>query len=169
MCSMVCMWGRLRGTFCLRLRAFLKRRYIYIYIYIYTRLDSVTPKIATNLFVFTKNCWPCKSLHRVIKKSLCTWWLQHRKLQVMSKVSPASLQTFIDTRLTLTPSVILNSNYVTMVSYWNCLKYICMFLCLYSKSSGAQKLFDHPFLSILGACKWIFLCRIKGGSDSKEC
>jgi hypothetical protein len=33
----------------------------------------------------------------VIKKSLCTWWLQYRKLQVMFKVSPASLQTFIDT------------------------------------------------------------------------
>jgi hypothetical protein len=29
--------------------------------------------------------------------SLCTWWLQYRKLQVMFKVSPASLQTFIDT------------------------------------------------------------------------
>jgi hypothetical protein len=27
------------------------------------------------------------------KKSLCTWWLQYRKLQVMFKVSPASLQT----------------------------------------------------------------------------
>jgi hypothetical protein len=33
----------------------------------------------------------------------------------MFKVSPASLQTFIDTRLTLTPSVIPNSNYVIMV------------------------------------------------------
>jgi hypothetical protein len=32
-----------------------------------------------------------------IKKSLCTWWIQYRKLQVMFKVSPASLQTFIDT------------------------------------------------------------------------
>jgi hypothetical protein len=34
----------------------------------------------------------------------------------MFKVSPASLQTFIDTRLTLTPSVIPNSNYVIMVT-----------------------------------------------------
>jgi hypothetical protein len=34
-------------------------------------------------------------LHRVIKKFLCTWWLQYRKLKVMFKVSPASLQTFI--------------------------------------------------------------------------
>jgi hypothetical protein len=47
-------------------------------------------------------------MYRVIKKSLCTWWLQYRKLQVMFKVSPTSLQTFIDTRLTLTPSVIPN-------------------------------------------------------------
>ena len=28
---------------------------------------------------------------------MCTWWLQHRKLQVMFRVSPARLQTFIDT------------------------------------------------------------------------
>ena len=33
----------------------------------------------------------------MIKKSLCTRWLQYRTLQVMFKVSPASLQTFIDT------------------------------------------------------------------------
>jgi hypothetical protein len=30
------------------------------------------------------------------QKSLCTWWLQYRKLQVMFKVSTVSLQTFID-------------------------------------------------------------------------
>jgi hypothetical protein len=35
--------------------------------------------------------------YRVIKTSLCTWWLQYRKLQVMLKVSPASLQTSINT------------------------------------------------------------------------
>jgi hypothetical protein len=69
--------------------------------------------------------------YRVIKKSLCIWWLQYRKLQVMFKVSPASLQTFIDTRLTLTPSVTPNSNYVIIVSYWNCLKYFCFFFFLY--------------------------------------
>jgi hypothetical protein len=47
----------------------------------------------------------------------------------MFKVSPASLQSFIDTRLTLTLSVIHSSNYVIMVSDWNCLKYFCVFLC----------------------------------------
>jgi hypothetical protein len=36
-------------------------------------------------------------IYRVIKKSLCTWWLQYRKLKVMFKVSAASHQTFIDT------------------------------------------------------------------------
>jgi hypothetical protein len=35
--------------------------------------------------------------YRLIKKSLCTWWFQYSKLHVMFKVSPASLQTFIDT------------------------------------------------------------------------
>jgi hypothetical protein len=33
-----------------------------------------------------------------------------------------------DTRLTLTPSVIPNSNYVIMVSDLNCLRYFCVFL-----------------------------------------
>jgi hypothetical protein len=32
-----------------------------------------------------------------------------------------------DTRLTLMPSVIPNSNYVIMLGDWNCLKYFCMF------------------------------------------
>jgi hypothetical protein len=40
-------------------------------------------------------CGGC--IYRVIKKYLYTWRLQYRKLQVMFKVSPASLQTFIDT------------------------------------------------------------------------
>jgi hypothetical protein len=37
------------------------------------------------------------NMYRMIKNSLWTWWLQYRKLQVMFKVSPASLQIFIDT------------------------------------------------------------------------
>jgi hypothetical protein len=35
-----------------------------------------------------------------------------------------------DIRLTLTPSVIPNSNYIIMVSDWNCLKYVCVFFLL---------------------------------------
>jgi hypothetical protein len=46
----------------------------------------------------------------------------------MFKVFPAILQTFVDTRLTLTPSVSPNSNYVIMVCGGNCLKYFCVFL-----------------------------------------
>jgi hypothetical protein len=37
--------------------------------------------------------------------------------------TPAFLQTFIDTGLTLTPSVIPNSNYVSTVSDLNCINY----------------------------------------------
>jgi hypothetical protein len=75
-------------------------------------------------------------VYKVIKKSLCTWWLQYRKLQIMlphylaqSDCLAADRQGQGDTRLTLTPSVIPNSNYVIMVSDWNCLKYFCVFFC----------------------------------------
>jgi hypothetical protein len=64
------------------------------------------------------------------KKAPFIRWLHYRKLQVVFIVFPVSLKTFIetpnclaadrqgheDTRLTLTPSVIPNSNYVIMVS-----------------------------------------------------
>jgi hypothetical protein len=46
----------------------------------------------------------------------------------MFKLSPVILQTFINTRLTLTPSIIPNSNYVIMVSDRKYLKYFCVFL-----------------------------------------
>jgi hypothetical protein len=39
-----------------------------------------------------------------------------QKVKVMFKVSAGSLQTFIDARLTLTPAVIPNSNYVIPIS-----------------------------------------------------
>jgi hypothetical protein len=65
--------------------------------------------------------------YMVIKKSICTGWLQHRKLQVMFKVSPSDRHGKGGTRLTLTQSVISHSNYVIMVSDWNCLKYFCVF------------------------------------------
>jgi hypothetical protein len=64
-----------------------------------------------------------------------------QKLQVIFKVSPASLQTFIDIRLNLTPPVIPNSHYVIMVSDWNGLKYFCVFLC---RNHQVHKLCDHP-------------------------
>jgi hypothetical protein len=45
----------------------------------------------------TKSLYIHSRIYRVIKKSLCTWLLQYRKLQVMFKMSPANLQTFTDT------------------------------------------------------------------------
>jgi hypothetical protein len=66
------------------------------------------------------------------KKSPCTWWLRYKELLVSNvqnvpRQSPDS-QGQRDTGLTLTPSVIPNSNYVIMVSDWNWLKYFCVFL-----------------------------------------
>jgi hypothetical protein len=43
-----------------------------------------------------KKCYILSTYYRVNKKSLCTWWLQYKKLQVMLKMPPANLQTFID-------------------------------------------------------------------------
>jgi hypothetical protein len=63
------------------------------------------------------------SLYRVIKKSLCTWWLQYRKLQVMFKVSPTGLQTFIDAPNCVLEYRVQHTNYVIMVSDWSSLKY----------------------------------------------
>jgi hypothetical protein len=48
-------------------------------------------------------------------------------LNKVEEMSPSSLQIFIDTTLTLTSSVIPNSNYVIMVNDWNCLKYFSCF------------------------------------------
>jgi hypothetical protein len=56
----------------------------------------------------------------------------------MFKVFPASLQTLIDTRLTLTPSVILNSNYVIVVSDLNFLN-----------------IFDHPVFDVSSSGEWM--------------
>jgi hypothetical protein len=79
---------------------------------------------------------------------LCTSWLQYRKLQLMFEVSPTSLQGQGDTRLTLMPSVIPNTNYVIMVSDWNCLKRICVFLFC---NHRMHRLSDHPVC----VCVWV--------------
>jgi hypothetical protein len=60
----------------------------------------------------------------------------------MFKVSRASLQGQGDTRLTLTPSVIPNSNYLIMVSDLNCLKYFRVFL--YCNYQVHRDFFYHP-------------------------
>jgi hypothetical protein len=51
--------------------------------------------------------------------------------KVTSNVQSVPLQGQGDNRLALTPSVISNSNYVIMVSVWNCLKYFCAFFFWY--------------------------------------
>jgi hypothetical protein len=58
-----------------------------------------------------------------------------------------------DTRLTPT-SVIPNSNYVIMVNDWNCLKYLCVFVVLFS--SGAQRLFDKSVLHLHLQCSSLY-------------
>jgi hypothetical protein len=89
-------------------------------------------------------------MYRVIKTSLCTWWLQYRKLQVMFKVSPASLQTFIDT-----PNCVLEDRVqYSTVHIPNVFcdghrqvhrGFLIIVRCTESfwSSSGAQRLFDH--------------------------
>jgi hypothetical protein len=80
--------------------------------------------------------------YRVIKKSLCTWWLQNTSILphylAESDCLAADRQGQGDTRLTLTPSVNPNSNYVNMLSVWNCLKYF--YLCYVLYSSDAQRI-----------------------------
>jgi hypothetical protein len=56
--------------------------------------------------------------HVFLASLLCSIWL-------LGSRPPGSGGT----RLTLTPSLIPNSNYVIMVSDLNCLKYLCMFFC----------------------------------------
>jgi hypothetical protein len=71
----------------------------------------------------------------VINKSLCTWWVtplsQHTSFLphylAQSDCLVADCQSQGDTKLTLKPSIIPNSNYVIMVSDWNSLKNVCVF------------------------------------------
>jgi hypothetical protein len=86
---------------------------------------------------FYHSIYVSSKLYRVIKLSLCTWWLQYRKLHVL-RASLLGSTWLLGSRppgsggnmiLTLTPSVIPNSNYVIMVSDWNCLKYFCVLFC----------------------------------------
>jgi hypothetical protein len=70
-------------------------------------------------------------IYKVIKKSLCTWWLPHTSFLphyvAQSDCLAVDRLGQGDTILTLTPSVIPNFNYVFMVSYWNSLKYFACF------------------------------------------
>jgi hypothetical protein len=66
-------------------------------------------------------------IYRVIKTSMCAWWLQSKTRSIWLFGSDRQGQG--DSRITPTPSLIPNCNYVIMVSDWNCLKYFCVFFC----------------------------------------
>jgi hypothetical protein len=70
-------------------------------------------------------------------------------------VYPASLQTFIDTRLILKPSVIPNSNYVIMGSDWNCLKHFRVFL-YYNHHVHRGFLITLYYCCVLDGICWLF-------------
>jgi hypothetical protein len=72
----------------------------------------------------------CQRVVQCVQKVSMHLMITIQKVTSNVQSAPASLQTFIYTRLTLTPSVIPNSNYVSMVSDWNCLKYFCLFFVL---------------------------------------
>jgi hypothetical protein len=94
----------------------------------FSGLKSKSISSKSRLCRYTK--WVLFVIYRVIKKSLCTWWLQNTSFLLhylaQSDCLAAGHQGKGDTRLTLSPSVIPNSNYVIVVSDWNCLKYFCV-------------------------------------------
>jgi hypothetical protein len=107
---------------------------------VYTRINNVQTHmyihvcVHSYMYVFCVNFsqsfyWMLQ--YRVIKKALCSWWLQYMSFLphylAQSDCLAADRQGQRDTTLILTPSVIPNSNYVIMVSDWNCLKYFCVF------------------------------------------
>jgi hypothetical protein len=77
--------------------------YIYIYIYIHIQGDQ---KVSVHLMITIQ------------------------KVTSNFQSAPTNFQGHGDTKLTLTLSVIPNSNYVIMVSELNCLKYFCVFFVL---------------------------------------
>jgi hypothetical protein len=94
-------------------------------------------------------------IYRVIKKSLCTWWLQYRKLQVMFKVSPASLQTFIDTaNCFLTDRVQYSTVHIVNVFCDGRLQIINCVGIVHVQKSGAHRLFDHPVYTEINVTQW---------------
>jgi hypothetical protein len=106
-------------------------------------------------------------LYRVVEKYLCTWLLQYRKIRVMFKVSPASLRTFIDTRLTLTPSVIPNSNYVIMVIDWNWLTKFCVFL--YCNHQVHRDFLIILYVSETNMALGVFAIELRTATTSRTC
>jgi hypothetical protein len=81
--------------------------------------------------------------YRVIKKSLCAWWLQYVKLQIMFRVSLASLQTFIDM-----PNCFFEDQHgpcSEFILWWPSSSYqLCRDCSNTLEFCITQRLFDHP-------------------------
>jgi hypothetical protein len=60
------------------------------------KFEAVLENNGRKCFIQTSLTFDLKN-YTAWSKSLCTWWLQYRKQQVMFKVSPAGLQTLTDT------------------------------------------------------------------------
>jgi hypothetical protein len=108
----------------------LRNHFLNYFIYINCNFIVYYLSVSTNAWKYYFNI----ILYRVFKKSLCTWWLQHTSFLphdlAQSDCLGAECPGQRGTRPTLTPSVITNSNYVIMVSDWNCLKYFCVFFAI---------------------------------------
>jgi hypothetical protein len=80
----------------------------------------------------------CGNYHTLqqITPSQQTSFLPHCLAQ--SDCLAANRQGQVDTRLTLTPSFIPNSNYVIMVGDWKCLKY-CIFACFLYRNGHVHR------------------------------
>ena len=131
---------------------------IYIYICIYIQSDQ---KVSVHLMITTQNV--ISNVQSVPRQSPDIYW-----------------QGQGDTRLTLTPPVITNSNYVIMVGDWNCLKY-CIFECFLYCNRQVHRDSDHPvhiYIYIICIVFWwrtrmyrtflLLLCRSAPAVSSNE-
>jgi hypothetical protein len=106
-----------------------------------------------SVYYFGVKCLVTLSITKFIqgdKTSLCTWWLQYRKLQVMFKLSPASLQTFIDT-----PNCVLEdrvqSSTVRIVQY-STVRIVNVFWDGHGKCLKMFRIFFHVFCTVIIRC-----------------
>jgi hypothetical protein len=122
-------------------------------------------KLCSFLFRFSYFVLDCAFIYRVIKKSLCTWWLQHRKVQVMFKVSPASLSRHLSTRRTVFSKTVFSIVQSTF-RMWSVIAISCvgifrqvhrdflitLYIPIYSLSILNSKVIIITFLCLMG--KW---------------
>ena len=118
----------------------------------YKLLQSSVP------LLFTTNCFRTKMVssynstkYRVIKKSLCTWWLQYRKLQVMFKVSHPPFSRHLLTRRTVFSKTVFSTARSTFRMYsvtaifnpsivWGFFEYTEFFIAPQRRKLGRRKI-----------------------------